>query len=49
MNEQVASQVISQYAIENANLRLALATKEAEITTLKTELEEMKNSGEEDE
>lgn len=39
MNEQVVSQVISQYAIENANLRLALATMENELAELKSELE----------
>ena len=39
MNEQDVSQVISQYAIENANLRLALATMENELAELKSELE----------
>jgi len=39
MNEQVAQQVISEYAIENANLRLAVATLKLEIEKLKNELE----------
>ena len=39
MNEQAVQQVISEYAIENANLRLAVATLKAENDQLKTQLE----------
>jgi len=39
MNEQAVQTVISEYAIENANLRLAVATLKAENDQLKTQLE----------
>jgi len=39
MNEQAIQTVISEYAIENANLRLAVATLKAENDQLKTQLE----------
>lgn len=35
MNEQAIQQVITDYAIENANLRVAVATLRAEIKALK--------------
>jgi hypothetical protein len=35
MNEQAIQQVITDYAIENANLRVAVATLQAEIKALK--------------
>lgn len=35
MNDQAIQQVITDYAIENANLRVAVATLQAEIKVLK--------------
>lgn len=35
MNDQAIQQVITDYAIENANLRVAVATLQAEIKALK--------------
>jgi hypothetical protein len=35
MNEQAIQQVITDYALENANLRVAVATLQAEIKVLK--------------
>lgn len=35
MNEQAINQVISNYAIENANLKVAVATLQAELQELK--------------
>ena len=35
MNDQAIQQVIIDYAIENANLRVAVATLQAEIKALK--------------
>lgn len=40
MNEQAVQKVISEYAIENANLRLAVATIKAELEATKLALEE---------
>ena len=35
MNEQAIQEVITDYALENANLRVAVATLQAEIKALK--------------
>lgn len=35
MNEQAIQQVITDYALENANLRVAVATLQAEVKALK--------------
>ena len=35
MNEQAIQQVITDYALENANLRVVVATLQAEIKALK--------------
>ena len=37
MNEKAINQVISNYAIENANLKVAVATLQAELEDLKAE------------
>lgn len=52
MNEQAINKVISNYAIEQANLRLAIETLTEENAKLKAEIEELKggkNSKEEGE
>ena len=43
MDEKVFNKLISEYAMENANLRLAVITLDAELKKLKKELEEKKN------
>lgn len=42
MNEQAINKVISKYAIEQANMRVALETVVAENEKLKKEIEELK-------
>lgn len=42
MNEQAINKVISNYAIEQANMRVALETVVAENEELKKEIEELK-------
>lgn len=44
MNEQQAiNNVLTQYVIENANLKLQIETSKQEIESLKQELKELKN------
>ena len=38
MNEQAVQQVITDYAMENANLRVAVATLKSEIKSLEEQL-----------
>lgn len=49
MNEQAINQVISNYAIENANLRIQVATLQEELNKLENErnndLEKVKEEG----